>query len=81
MGKPYFVHIFSDLKNMNVTTSLPQKGRQPNGCIPLTPPVCNLVNLMRGNRNMGDDQAAGAEVRLKAPKSAMIYFYKVFSRV
>ena len=53
-----------------MTPTLPQMGRQPGG-YPLDP-FCNLVNLMRGNRNMGDAQAAGAEDETKAPESILI---------
>jgi hypothetical protein len=35
---------------------------------------------MRGNRNVGDAQAAGAEVKPKIPMSVMIYFSEHFHR-
>ena len=65
--KPDFVHLFVDVKNTKVTPSLPQRGRQPKGCIPLTP-FCNLVNLMRGNRNVGGCPSGGGGGDTKSPK-------------
>ncbi len=60
-----------------VTPSLPQRGRQPKGCIPLTPfrlfsPSFRefLANLLSDYHVMGDAPAAGAEAMIAvAPKS------------
>jgi hypothetical protein len=56
---------------MKVTPSLPQRGRQPKGCIPLTP-FYNLVNLMRGNRNVGGCPSGGGGGEAEALKSVII---------
>jgi hypothetical protein len=49
--KPDFVHIFVDLKkNTKVTPTLLQSGRQPKGSLT---PICNLVDFMKCNRNVG----------------------------
>jgi len=69
--KSYFVLIFFDLKKYEDDSLSPQKGRLPKGCILMTPPFCNLVNLMRGNRNMRDAQTAEAALA-KDLKSVMI---------
>jgi hypothetical protein len=37
------------------------------GCIPLTP-FCNLVNLMRGNRNVGGCPSGGGGGETKSPQ-------------
>ena len=45
-----------------VTPSLPQRGKQPKGSIPLTPSFFGVFfNLIRSYRNRGDARAAGAE--------------------
>ena len=68
-GENLILFIFSlTEKNTKVTPPLPQRGRQPKGSIPLTP-FYDLVNLMSGNRNVGDAQAAGAEVKPKPPRA------------
>ena len=57
---------------MRVTPSLPQRGRQPKGSIPLTPSFFKSIifNVISDYRNMGDAQAAGTEAqRAGAPKS------------
>jgi hypothetical protein len=38
-------------------------------------PFCNLVNLMRGNHNVGGCPSGGGGGETEAPKSVMIYFF------
>jgi hypothetical protein len=58
---------------MSVTPSLPQKGRQPKGCTPLTPFSWTFpAYLLSDYRNVGDAIAAGAEPHGEAPKSLLI---------
>ena len=45
-----------------ITPSLPQRGKQPKGSIPLTPSFLGVYsNLIWSYRNGGDARAAGAE--------------------
>ena len=57
--------------DMRVTPSLPQRGRQPKGSIPLDPHFRGIfINLLRDYHIFGDALAAGAEARCAgAPKS------------
>ena len=58
--------------------SLPQRGRQPKGCIPLTP-VGNLVNLLRGNHNVRGYLIGGGGCVTKSPQECYdVIFLKHF---
>ena len=53
---------------------------QPKGCIPLTP-FYNLVNLMRGNRNVGGCLSAGGVGETKSLQERYdLIFLKHFYR-
>jgi hypothetical protein len=64
---------------MKVTPSLPQRGRQPKGCIPLTP-FCNLENLMKGIRNVVGCPSGGGGGETKSPKERYdLIFLSIFT--
>jgi hypothetical protein len=68
---------------MRVSPSLPQRGRQSKGSIPLTPSFLKSIifNLIKDYRTMGDARAAGAEARCKKePKRVIDCFYEGFSK-
>jgi len=54
----FSVACLSSTKDRRVTTSLPQRGRQPKGSIPLTPSSF-LINLLTAIATLGDARAAG----------------------
>jgi len=55
-------------------------GRQPKGCIPLTP-FYNLVNLMRGNHTVGGCPSGGGGGETKSPQERYnLIFLKHFYR-
>jgi hypothetical protein len=56
--KPDFVHLFVDLKIYEGDLLSPPEGEAACGVHPLDP-LCNLVNLMRGNRNVGGCPGGG----------------------
>ena len=61
---------------MRVTPSLPQRGRQPKGGIPLTPIFQgNIVNLNKDYHNRGmPEHLSGKSIR-KEPPIAIYCFY------
>ena len=56
---------------MKVTPSLPQRGRQPKGCAPLTPRKSKLSNTILAQR--GPDEAAE-----RPPKGGLAHIFKYF---
>ena len=57
----FYIRLLS-VADWRMTPSLPQRGKQPKGGIPLTPSFFGIYfNLIRGYRNKGDARAAGAE--------------------
>jgi hypothetical protein len=65
---------------MRATPSLPQRGRQHAGSIPLTPSFLKSIffNLLMSYRNKEDAQVAGAEARwAKSPQERLIVSMRV----
>jgi hypothetical protein len=67
---------------MRVTPSLPRRGRQHAGSIPLPPLLSEIIfNLLRSYRNRGDDESGGGgSTTGKEPKRAVDCFYAGFNR-
>jgi hypothetical protein len=68
---------------MRVTTSLPHRGRQHAGSIPLPPSFLKSIifNLIRSYRNRGDDESGGCGSTMgKEPPRAIDCFYEGFNK-
>ena len=77
MSLPIFFLIFTDA--MRVTPSLPQRGRQHAGSIPLTPFLSGFsINLLVIIALLWDARAAGAEAHCaEAQKSDWLFLFRI----
>jgi hypothetical protein len=59
-----------------MTPSLPQRGKQPKGSIPLTPSFFGVYfNLIRNYRNRGMPKRRGKKHEKLEPPRAIVYFF------
>jgi hypothetical protein len=75
-----YIRLFSAAAR-RMTPSLPQRGKQPMGSIPLTPSFFGICfNLIRSYRNRGFPERRGWKHEKLGPPRAIVCFHEDFNR-